>query len=75
MEAFNRDTDKYNADAYNRVEAQYANDYNRQREFNAQMRFNAAREKAQDRANWYNSLYGNIGQLASAISEIGRENA
>lgn len=26
-------------------------------------------------SQWYNSLYGNIGQIASGLSAIGRENA
>lgn len=73
--AFNRGTNQFNAEAYNRAALQYAGDYNNQRRFNAQMQAEAARQKMDARAGWYNSLYGNIGQLAAGIGAIGRENA
>lgn len=72
---FNRGTNQFNAEAYNRAALQYASDYNNQKRFNAQLQAEAARAKMDAQAMWYNSLYGNIGQLASGIGEIGRENA
>lgn len=37
VRTFNRDTHKYNADAFNRAALQYASDYNNQKRFNAQL--------------------------------------
>lgn len=37
VEGFNRDTDKFNAEAFNRAALQYASDYNSQRRFKSQM--------------------------------------
>lgn len=45
VRTFNRDTHKYNAEAFNRAALQYASDYNRQKQFNAQMQMEAARQK------------------------------
>jgi len=72
---FNRGTDQLNADAYNRAALQYASDYNNQKKFNAQLQMEAAREKMNAKAGWYNSLYANIGQLAAGIGSLGKENA
>lgn len=35
----------------------------------------AARQKMDANAGWYNSLYGNIGQLTAGIGALGKENA
>lgn len=71
---FNRDTDKTNAAAYNQAWLQYAKDYNDQRGYNAQMQMKAAKAKMDADAAWANSIYGNIGNLATGIAKIGEEN-
>lgn len=35
----------------------------------------AAKQRMDADAGWYNSLYGNIGQLTSGIGQLGKENA
>jgi len=72
---FNRGTNQFNAEAFNRAALQYASDYNKQKQFNAQMQMQAAQMKDNSRASWYNSLYGNIGQLGAGLSSLGKENA
>jgi len=74
-ETFNRETDRFNAEAFNRTASDYANAYNSRRQLSANMALQAAREKMDARSQWYNGLYGNIGQLMSGLSAIGKENA
>jgi len=72
---FNRETDQYNATADNNAHLQYAQDYNRNRQYAASLALRAAAEKLNGNAEWYNGIYGNISGLANAISNIGKENA
>lgn len=72
---FNRGTNQYNASAFNNAALQYAKDYNDQRSRHASMQMEAAKQRMDADAGWYNSLYGNIGQFASGLAAIGKENA
>lgn len=72
---FNRGTNQFNAEAFNRAALQYASDYNNQRRFSAQLQAEAARQKMDADSQWYQGIYGNIGQIASGLSGVGKENA
>lgn len=72
---FNRDTDKFNADAYNRTSLQNSEALNRARQFRAQLGMQAAGQKADADAGWYNGIYGNVSGLFKGISDLGRQNA
>ena len=72
---FNRGTDQFNADAYNRLSQFNANAINQDRHLKANMSMQAARDKMDADAGWYNSIYGNIGGLFKGLSDLGRENA
>ena len=72
---FNRGTNQYNADTYNRAALANAQMRNQSRHYRAGLAMQAAAQKADMDAGWYNSLYGNIGQLFKGISDLGRENA
>lgn len=72
---FNRATDMFNAEAFNRTSATNAEIRNRDRQLRAQLGMQTAAEKAAANAGWYNSLYGNVAGLFKGISDLGRENA
>ena len=72
---FNRGTDQWNADAFNRTSATNAEIANRQRQFKAQMQMDAARQKMAADAAWNQGIYGNVSGLFKGISDLGRENA
>ena len=74
-ETFNRGTNQFNADAYNRLSQFNADALNRNKQYSAQLAMQAAREKMDADAGWYNSLYGNIGGLFKGLGDLGRENA
>ena len=71
---FNRGTNQYNADAYTRNSQFNADALNRNRQFNAQLQMEAARQRADADAGWYNSLYGNVAGLFRGLGDIGTEN-
>lgn len=71
---FNRGTNQYNADAYTRNSQFNADALNRNRQFNAQLQMEAARQRADADAGWYNSLYGNVAGLFRGMGDIGTEN-
>lgn len=71
---FNRGTNQYNADAYTRNSQFNADALNRNRQFNAQLQMEAARQRADAEAGWYNSLYGNVAGLFRGLGDIGTEN-
>ena len=73
--AFNKDTDKFNADAYNRLSLQNAEIRNRDAQMKAQLGMQAASQKLDADAGWYNGIYGNVGGIFKGLSDIGRENA
>lgn len=72
---FNRGTDIQNANAHNQVSQFNADARNRNRQYRASLAADIARQKLAANNEWYNGLYGNIGQLTQGISELGRENA
>ena len=72
---FNRGTDKYNADAYNQNQQFNASALNQNRNTQAHLALQAAAQKMAANNGWYNSLYGNLGQIFKGISDLGRENA
>lgn len=72
---FNKGTNQFNAQAFNTAALQYANDYNNQKRFNAQLAYQAAKDKMDADAAWYSSLYGNIGNLGTALGKIGEDRA
>ena len=72
---FNRGTDQWNADAFNRTSATNAEIANRQRQFKAQMQMDAARQRMAADAAWNQGIYGNVSGLFKGISDLGRENA
>lgn len=74
VQEFNRGTDQYNAEAYNRAAQQYASDYNRQKQFDAQLAMQAAQTQLEADNAWNGSMYANIGNIFKGISDLGREN-
>ena len=72
---FNKDTNKFNAEAYNRAALTNAELRARDRQYKANLAMEAAKEKMAADAGWYNSIYGNIGGLFKGIADMGKENA
>lgn len=75
VQTFNRQTDQYNADAYNRVALANADAINRDRQYRAQLAMGIEGQKAAMDQGWYNSLYGNVGGIFKGLADVGRENA
>jgi hypothetical protein len=73
--AFNRGTNQFNAEAYNRNSQFNADAKNRATQTASSLALQAAREKLDADAGWYNSLYGNIGGLFEGLANLGTENA
>ena len=71
---FNRGTDQFNSEQYGATSRFNADAYNNARRTNAQLRLQAAAQKMDADAGWYNSLYGNIAGLFKGIGDIGTEN-
>lgn len=72
---FNRGTNQFNAQADNAALSQYADAYNRQKQFAAQMQMEAAQQQQANAAAWSNNLYANLTNLGNSLSAIGKENA
>ena len=72
---FNRGTDQFNAEAYNRAALQNASIRNHDRQLRAQLGMQAAAQKAAMDSDWYNGIYGNVAGIFKGIGDIGRENA
>ena len=72
---FNRGTDMFNAQAYNQTSQFNASQRDRDRQMRAQLGMQAAAQKADMDAAWYNGIYGNVAGLFKGISDLGRENA
>lgn len=72
--AFNRGTDQFNAEAYNRTALQNAEVRNRDRQYRAQLGMQAAMQKAAQDAAWNQGIYGNVAGLFKGIGDLGREN-
>ena len=71
---FNRGTDMFNANAYNQTSQTNAQMQNQNRQARANLAAQIAAQKLDARANWYNSLYGNVAGLFKGIGDLGREN-
>ena len=71
---FNRGTDMFNAQAYNQNQQFNASALNQGRLQRASLAMQAAQEKLNRDAGWYNSLYGNVAGLFKGASDLGREN-
>lgn len=72
---FNRGTDQFNAQAYNQNSMFNANALNHNSQMRSQLAMQAANQRLQGDASWYNSLYGNVAGIFKGISDLGRENA
>jgi hypothetical protein len=72
---FNRGTDQFNAESYNRAALQNAQIANHDRGLTAQLGMQAAQQNMAADAGWYGSMYGNINNLFKGISDLGTENA
>lgn len=72
---FNRGTNMFNAEAYDKTSQTNAELQNRNAQFRANLAAQIANQKMNADSNWYNALYGNMGELANGLSEYGRENA
>lgn len=72
---FNRGTNEFNAKAFNELSQTNAALAAKQRMLAAELEMSAAAQKAKNKADWYNSIYGNIGGLTGALSAIGQDNA
>lgn len=72
---FNRGTDMFNAEAFNKTSQLNAELRSKNAQFNASLAADIARQKMAARNQWYNALYGNLSNLFTNISNMGRENA
>ena len=72
---FNRGTDQFNADAFNRTSQFNTNALNSNKQLRASLAADAARTKLDADSSWYSSMYNNIGNIFTGIGDIGRENA
>lgn len=71
---FNKDTDKTNASAYNSVSQYNAGQRNNLNNERADLAYKIAAANEDSRASWYNSLYGNIGNIFNNFGAIGTGN-
>lgn len=72
---FNRGTDMFNAEAFDKTSQFNADAKNKNKQFKANLAADAARTRINGDANWYGSIYGNLGNLFTGISDMGKENA
>lgn len=75
VENFNKGTDMFNAEAFNRTSATNAEMRNRYNQYLSQLRMGSAQAKMAADSDWYQGIYGNVGSLFKGISDLGRENA
>ena len=71
---FNRGTNQFNADAFNRNSQFNASAVNDALGRNVNARLHAAQTKLNNDADWNNSLYGNVAGLFKGIGDLGVEN-
>lgn len=72
---FNRGTNTFNANAYNKISPTNAELQNRNAQFRANLAAQIASQKMNADSQWYNTIYGNIGSLFQGVGDLGRENA
>lgn len=71
---FNRATDQFNAEAFNRASMTNAEIRNRDRQLRAQLGLQTEMEKLNTRANWYKGIYGNIDNFFQGLGAHEKEN-
>ena len=71
---FNRATDQFNAEAFNRASMANAEIRNRDRQLRAQLGLQTEMEKLNTRANWYKGIYGNIDNFFQGLGAHEKEN-
>jgi hypothetical protein len=71
---FNRGTDQFNADAYNRNQEFNTSALNHGNQFQQSLAMQAAQERLNRDAGWYNGIYGNVAGLFKGIGDLGTEN-
>lgn len=72
---YNRGTDQFNAEGFNRTSITNAQMQNSIRQASAQMAMEAARQKMAADAAWNQGIYGNVAGLFKGIGDWGTENA
>lgn len=72
---YNKDTNKFNATAFNDTSKTNAQLRSNQRQFKAQMMMNAARERMESDASWTSGKYANLKGIFEGLGAIGKENA
>lgn len=70
---FNRDTHKFNAEAHNTADLQYAKDYNDRKDKYASLSYEAAKAKMDADQKWWSGIYGNIGAITDGLAKIGQD--
>lgn len=71
---FNRGTDQINSQLGAQTSQFNASALNSAKQHQASLAMQAAKERLDSDASWYNSLYGNINNFYKGLSELGREN-
>lgn len=72
---FNRGTDQWNSEAFNKTSFANADTINRDKQYRSSLTMNAASQRLASDANWYSSIYGNVNNAFKGLSDYGRENA
>ena len=72
---FNRATNLQNSQMGSHTSQFNAEAINRNAQHQAALAMQAAKERLDSDASWYNSLYGNINNFYKGLSELGRDNA
>lgn len=72
---FNRGTNQFNAEQFGQTSRFNAAARNQANQTATSAKLNAAAQKLDTDAGWYNSLYGNVAGLFKGIGDLGRENA
>lgn len=72
--AFNKDTDQFNANAYNQQSQFNASAKNEAISRAASAKLSAAQAKLEGDADWYGSIYNNINNFYKGMSDYGKEN-
>ena len=74
VQDFNRGTDQFNASSYNQTSLSNAQMLNQDRQYRGSLAMQAAKERLDTDASWYNSFYGNISGAFRGLADVGREN-
>lgn len=72
--SFNRGTDQFNSEQYGATSRFNAGAWNDANRAARQLRLQAAAQKMDADAGWYNSLYGNVSGLFKGLGDLGTEN-